>query len=154
MKNTILKYSILVFLVILIATSCKKDDGIPSNYDDLLVEEVNNYRVSIGLSALENNEVLWYYAHEHSTYMAGNETNANHDGITERYEAIRDTLGNGEVTENVIRGEAGDAWEVVQTWLKSISHKANIKGNYTLTAISAVKSDNGSWYYTQIFFKP
>ncbi len=154
MKNAILKYCGLIFLVIFIATSCKKDDGIPSNYDDLLVEEVNNYRVSVGLSALENNEVLWKFANEHSNYMAENETNANHDGITERYEAIRDTLGNGEVAENVVRGDAGDAREVVQNWLASISHKANIEGAFTQTAISAVKSDNGSWYYTQIFFRP
>jgi uncharacterized protein YkwD len=144
---------LLLFVLTLLLVTCKKDDDGPSNYDDLLVEEVNNYRTSIGLLPLENHEELWKHAKAHSAYMAENQTNTNNDGFLERYEAIRSYFGGGTVTENVARGKGGTASEVVQEWLASIAHKANIEGNYTMTGISAVKSDNGSWYYTQIFFK-
>ena len=33
-----------------------------------------------------------------------------------------------------------------------VVNASNIEKDYTMTGISAVKSDNGSWYYTQIFF--
>ncbi len=144
---------LLLFVLTLLMATCKKDDDSPSNYDDLLVGEVNNYRATIGLDPLENHEELWKHAHDHSVYMAENETNANHDGILERYEAIRAYFGGGIVAESVARGTGGNAKDVVQEWIANISHKTNIEGDYTMTGISAVKSDNGSWYFTQIFFK-
>ncbi|NJO90668.1 MAG: CAP domain-containing protein [Chloroflexia bacterium] len=144
---------LLLFVLTLLLVTCKKNDDGPSNYDDLLVEEVNNYRTSIGLAPLESHEELWKHARDHSVYMAENQTNTNSDGLLERYEAIRTYFGGGTVVENVARGTGGSAEDVVKEWLASIGHKANIEGNYTMTGISAVKSDNGSWYFTQIFFK-
>ncbi len=153
MKRTKFKSSFIFIILVFITISCKKGDDGPSNYDAQLVEEVNNYRTSIGLTPLENHEELWKHAHDHSVYMAENETNANSDGFLERYEAIRTYFGGGTVVENVSRGTGGSAKDVVQEWLASIGHKANIEGDYTMTGISAVKSGNGSWYFTQIFFK-
>ena len=41
---------------------------------------------------------------------------------------------------------------VVNAWLGSAGHRANIEGSATRTGVSAVKSGGGAWYYTQIFY--
>ena len=45
------------------------------------------------------------------------------------------------------------AQAVVDGWLGSEGHKTNIEGDYTHSAISAVKTNDGVYYYTQIFIK-
>ena len=44
------------------------------------------------------------------------------------------------------------AESVVNAWLNSSGHRANIEGNSTRTGVSAVKSSDGVWYYTQVFY--
>jgi uncharacterized protein YkwD len=46
----------------------------------------------------------------------------------------------------------GSAAAVVNAWLGSAGHRANIEGNSTRTGVSAVKSSGGVWYYTQVFY--
>lgn len=150
------KYNILpiIFSFLLLVSACKKDDDATSDYDFQILEEVNNYRVSVGLSTLEHNDFIWQLAREHSMYMADNETNSNHDGIEQRYEKIIKEFGNSLKDENVSSSSTKrSAKEVVDLWLASISHKENLDGDYSITGISAIKSGDGTWYFTQIFYK-
>jgi len=56
--------------------------------------------------------------------------------------------------ENIAYGQR-TAQEVVNTWMNSPGHKANILGrNYTQTGIGVAKKANGTLYFTQVFLKP
>ena len=81
------KYNILpiIFSFLLLVSACKKDDDATSDYDFQILEEVNNYRVSVGLSTLEHNDFIWQLAREHSMYMADNETNSNHRQVNDTW---------------------------------------------------------------------
>ncbi|MFQ5584977.1 MAG: CAP domain-containing protein [Calditrichia bacterium] len=38
-----------------------------------------------------------------------------------------------------------------EAWLKSPGHRKNIEGEFDLTGIGVVKTENESYYFTQIF---
>ena len=75
-----------------------------------------------------------------------------HDGFDGRIAAIRSALGGSSSGgENVAMG-FNSASAVVNAWLGSAGHRANIESSATRTGISAVQSKLGVWYYTQIFY--
>ena len=45
------------------------------------------------------------------------------------------------------------AQSVVNAWLNSEAHRANIEGDFTDFDISAEQDEYGDWYYTNIFIK-
>lgn len=119
-----------------------------------LAEEVldvlNDYRASLGLSAL-----LWHTESEtlavgHSYYMVV-QNEASHDNFFERA-AILQENGADIVSENIAYGFM-DAASVLQGWLDSPSHKQAIEGDYTHTGVGIVLNDVGIPYYTQLFIK-
>ena len=58
------------------------------------------------------------------------------------------------MAENVASGQRS-AKEVVEGWMNSEGHRANIlQGNYTEIGIGVAKAANGALYYTQVFAKP
>jgi uncharacterized protein YkwD len=121
-------------------------------YDDQILALVNGHRRSIGKAALTMNEVIWAQANNHSQEMASKAVPFGHDGFDARVAAIRAVLGSGgSAAENVAMGY-GSAESVVNAWLNSAGHRANIEGNFTRTGVSAVKSSDGVWYYTQVFY--
>jgi len=97
-------------------------------------------------------QVIWEQANMHSQNMASKKVPFGHDGFADRIAAIRAALGSsGSAAENVAAGY-GSAAAVVNGWLGSAGHRANIEGNSTRTGVSAVKSGDGVWYYTQVFY--
>ena len=54
--------------------------------------------------------------------------------------------------ENVAAGQTS-ATAVMNAWLNSSSHKENIEGNFTHIGIAAIQNSNGTYYYTQLFFR-
>jgi len=146
-----IKWFILLTLIISSVSACKKETVDPSDYDLQLLEAVNAHRTEIGLEPLEHSDYIWQLAREHSEYMANEGGNVNQDGLVDRYEKIRAYYGTGIASENVASG-SGSASEVVSLWLGSISLKETLEGDFKLTGLSAVKSKDGTWYYTQIFF--
>jgi uncharacterized protein YkwD len=121
-------------------------------YDEAILALVNNHRRSVGKPALTMNEVIWTQANGHSRNMASKTVPFGHDGFDVRVAAIRAALGSGgSAAENVAMGY-GSAEAVVNAWLGSAGHRANIEGNSTRTGVSAVKSSDGVWYYTQVFY--
>lgn len=121
-------------------------------YDEEILQLINAHRASIGRAALQKNQVIWEQANAHSRNMASGTVPFGHDGFSNRVAAIRAALGgSGSAAENVAMGYSSAA-AVVNGWLSSSGHRANIEGNYTRTGISAVRSAAGTWYYTQIFY--
>ena len=124
----------------------------PTAYDDEILQLINNHRVSIGKPVLAKSPVIWEQANDHSRNMASGAVPFGHDGFDARAAAIRAALGSGgSAAENVAMGYPSAA-AVVNAWLGSAGHRANIEGSATRTGISAVKSSGGVWYYTQIFY--
>ena len=121
-------------------------------YDDEILTLINDHRRSIGKPALAKNQVIWEQANGHSRNMASGKVPFSHDGFDARIAAIRAALGSGgSAAENVAMGYSSAA-AVVNAWLGSAGHRANIEGNSTRTGVSAVKSTGGVWYYTQVFY--
>lgn len=148
-----MKYIFLLLSgLLLIPISCKKETSYSLEYDLAILEEVNKYRESKGLIRLEHDDFLWETARSHSNYLANLDGDANHDNRDERFNAIKYEYGLGNIAENVASGE-GTASEVVQAWLLSTSHTNNMDGDFNISAVSAVRSARGTYYYTQIFYK-
>ena len=121
-------------------------------YDDEILALVNDHRRTIGKPALVMNQVIWTQANGHSQNMASGSVPFGHDGFDARVAAIRAALGSGgSAAVNVAMGYPSAA-SVVSAWLGSAGHRANIEGNSTRTGVSAVKSSDGAWYYTQLFY--
>jgi uncharacterized protein YkwD len=121
-------------------------------YDDEILQLINAHRARIGKAALQKTQVIWEQANAHSRNMASGTVPFGHDGFSDRVAAIRAALGgSGSAAENVAMGYSSAA-AVVNGWLSSSGHRANIEGNYTRTGLSAVRSGSGTWYYTQIFY--
>jgi uncharacterized protein YkwD len=121
-------------------------------YDDEILRLINDHRRSIGKPALATNQVIWEQANGHSRNMAAGRVPFGHDGFDARISTIRAALGSGgSAGENVAMGY-NSAAAVVNAWLGSAGHRANIEGSSTRTGISAVQTSTGTWYYTQIFY--
>ncbi|WP_316633754.1 CAP domain-containing protein [uncultured Flavobacterium sp.] len=111
---------------------------------------INNYRVSIGLNALEKINYISYKCEEHNKYMIANNV-VNHDDFVARSNDIMNVLGDKYVGENVAYNyRTSDA--VLKAWLESPGHRQNIEGNFTHFGISiTIDPKTGYKYYTNIF---
>jgi uncharacterized protein YkwD len=113
---------------------------------------INNYRVSIGLNALEKINHVSYKSEEHDNYMIANNV-VNHDDFMARSENIIKTLGAKKVSENIAYNY-NSAKGALDAWLKSEEHKKTIEGDFTHFGISVRENPiNGRKYYTNIFVK-
>lgn len=113
---------------------------------------INNYRVSIGLNALEKINHISYKCEEHNNYMIANDV-VNHNDFVLRSDNIIKLLGAKNVGENVAYNyKTSEA--ALKAWLESPDHKKNIEGNYTHFGISVeTDSRTGKKYYTNIFVR-
>ena len=150
-----LKIITLIITLSLTINSCQKEksDSSVTDFDKEIFNAVNNHRTSVGLQKLEFNQSVWEKAKEHSSNMASGIVPFGHDGFYDRVEIIKEELeGAGSSAENVAYG-VSSAQSVLNLWLNSSGHKTNIEGDYNLSAVSAVKNESGTWYFTQIFYK-
>jgi uncharacterized protein YkwD len=161
--------SAMMFVVVFITmNSCSADNAEGSTggtttetlianytYNDSEIEAmklINEYRVSIGLNALEKINHISFKCEEHNTYMIANNA-ISHNNFESRSTNIMSVLGAKRVGENVAYNyKTSEA--AVRAWLESPGHKANIEGDYTHCGI-AVSTDpqSGKKYYTNIFVK-
>ncbi|WP_264538266.1 CAP domain-containing protein [Flavobacterium sp. N1736] len=162
--------SIATFIVISITmNSCTADTAEGSQEDTATTEQtlvtsyayndaeletmklINEYRVSIGLNALEKINHISYKCEEHNKYMIENNV-VNHNDFVARSENIMKLLGAKKVGENVAYNYKTSA-AVVKGWLESAGHKENIEGNYTHFGLAVTTDASGKKYYTNIFAK-
>ncbi|WP_100611674.1 CAP domain-containing protein [Confluentibacter lentus] len=123
----------------------------PTSFELEILELINNHRLSVGLNPLKNMDLIKSQAYSHTDYMVETQT-ISHDYFYERSNFLKQNAGALKVSENVAKGYT-TAQSLVNAWIKSESHKANIEGDFTNFDISAEKGTDGKWYYTNIFIK-
>ena len=115
------------------------------------LELINDYRVSQGLNALGDMNIVKSVAYSHTDYMLEN-NEISHDNFFKRSEYLKSHTGAARVSENVAYGYSS-AQTLVKAWLASEGHRKNIEGDFTNFDISAEQNEEGRWYYTNIFIK-
>ena len=159
----------MLFIAMLIAmNSCSADTAEASvnsvtptetlvvnySYNDTELETmklINDYRLSIGLNALQRINHISYKCEEHNKYMIANAV-LNHNDFTARSANITAVLGAIRVGENVAYNyKTPEA--ALKAWLESPGHKANIEGDYTHFGLAVTTDASGKKYYTNIFAK-
>lgn len=123
------------------------------NDDELsTMQLINEYRLSIGLNALQTVNHISAKCEEHNKYMIANNV-VNHNDFTSRSNNIVTVLGAKKVGENVAYNyKTPEA--ALKAWLDSPGHKENIEGDYTHFGLSVTTDPaTGKKYYTNIFVK-
>lgn len=124
-----------------------------NDYEKEIFKLVNDYRASKGRVVLKWHDLAIVEAQDHSQDMAAFKVPFGHIGYSLRIQRIKDKDPDPikKDGENVAKNST--AKKAFNAWLLSSGHHKNILGDYTHTGIGAVKSANGSWYFTQIFLK-
>ena len=117
-----------------------------------IFELVNDHRTASGLPTLERNTACDREASSHSGDMATGNVEFGHDGWEGRFERITEETGSSAFGENVAFGQE-DATSVMNSWLDSSPHKANIEGDFSHIGIGVAEAENGQLYFTQVFVK-
>lgn len=114
---------------------------------------INRYRDSIGLNRLEWNDAAAGQARLHSRSMAAGRVPLGHDGAEERTAEIGKVIRWTSVSENVAYStRRSDMISfLLARWLESSGHRKNIEGEFDLSGIGAAVSDDGRYFFTQIF---
>lgn len=162
-----LKTSLLAIVLLFTVASCSKDDSIVTEEADYsinlnlahetdweLADEIlvliNEHRASVGLNSIERDQqYASAYAVQHTNYMI-DMNRINHDNFGERSEALKQK-GAVRVGENVANGYT-NAEDVVFAWLHSPSHKDIIEGDFTHSGFGVIPNENGSYFFTQLFY--
>ena len=116
-----------------------------------ILGHINDHRLSMGLDPLNDMTIVKSVAFSHTDYMLDT-GEVSHDNFFTRSNYLKQNAGAKKVSENVAYGYS-TAKTVVNAWLKSEAHKANIEGDFTNCDISAEKNERGRWYFTNIFIK-
>ena len=116
-----------------------------------ILDLINSYRVDNGFSSLNKLQTIKSQTSNHTNYMIEKDE-VSHDFFYQRKEYLAENADAVKVGENVAYGYS-TAEAVVNAWIKSNGHRENIEGDYTHFEVTAEKSANGKWYYTNIFVK-
>lgn len=116
---------------------------------------VNDYRKAVGLSELEWDERVAKIAGDQSRAMASGKADFSHDGFYDRADQIGEFMVIRRAGENLAYnyGVSDPAMRAVSQWIGSPGHKKNMEGDYRITGIGVAKSDDGRYYFTQLFVK-
>ncbi len=118
------------------------------DFNHQILDLINQHRQRLGLQTLKFDNPAYKQCYNHSSKMAKTKTYLSHEGVEKRYEAI----GNYHMAENVAMNRTTDPKKVVDQWLNSPGHRANIETpDFNCAGISAELSSSGDWYYTMIF---
>ena len=116
-----------------------------------ILELVNEYRKSEGLTPLKAHNAIQTATDVHTVYMI-QKGEISHDGFESRINDLRAEINVRSAGENVAAGQP-TAESVVMSWINSEGHRKNIVGNFTHFHVSAIKNTNGRYYYTNIFVR-
>ena len=115
---------------------------------------VNDYRVSIGLPALEYSEALAAIARQHSRAMATGRSSFSHAGAPVRMRAAQDIIRLKTFAENIAFNNAPvhrAPRRALNGWLGSENHRKTIEGEFDLTGVGSARGEGGFIYLTQLF---
>jgi uncharacterized protein YkwD len=130
----------------------------PQQYSRLVDDvhrRVNEFRRSQGLKPLTLDPRISEQAREHSADMARIGKTITHRGFAERLEDLSKAIPLRAAAENVAaaKGQENPAQTVVEGWTNSTGHLKNILGDFNLTGIGIAQSDDGTYFFTQIFIR-
>lgn len=165
MKTRTLPQIFLLFVITFTLFSCSKEELASSepetatintkyNYtsDELeVLNLINNYRVSKGLSSLQKIDYIATVAEGHDNYMIS-VGQVSHNNFAERHQSLVNNLGAKSVSENVAYNYATPQG-VLNAWLASDGHRLNIEGDFTHFSIAIRANAEGKKYYTNLFMK-
>lgn len=116
---------------------------------------VNDYRTAQGLSKLSNSDFIRDVAREHSRAMAQREIPVGHTGSEERSALIRKRIDFRTFAENIAwkRSKTDPAQKIFDSWKENYYNKRSLIGDFDLTGIGVIVSENGDYFATQIFVK-
>lgn len=132
-------------------TNCDNTNDNEISVSNKILDLVNEHRKSIGKSSLTLNCIAAELAVKHTKYMIS-KNDISHDNFNDRFQELQQRVNARSVGENVASGYA-TAESVMNAWLNSSGHKANIEGDFTHIGIAAVKNSQGRLYYTQLFYR-
>ena len=155
----------LLALIALLTFSCSTEEFPEDTIDSIelanvpaaklieieILELINSHRISLGLNALNNHNTIKAVAYTHTGYMVEVD-NVSHDNFFQRKNSLIQNASATKVSENVAYAFSS-AHSVVNAWLNSEGHRANIEGDFTDFDVSAEQSIDGKWYFTNIFIK-
>ncbi|MCG2612159.1 CAP domain-containing protein [Flavobacterium sp. SM15] len=133
------------------ATYELKNDYTYSQIETEVLDLVNQYRTSKGLNTLETINHISNVSQGHDVYMISINT-LTHALFAQREENLKATLGATAVGENIAYNYSS-AQSVVNAWINSPAHRANLEGNYTNFGVSVRANAEGKLYYTNMFIK-
>lgn len=153
------EFLVLVSFVCTMA-SCTKESTETTNVaeaenvyaiEEELLDVVNQHRLSVGQNSLTFSPVAYEYANEHTDYMLA-QGSINHDNFSKRASNISARVDAELVAENVAK-DYHTATEAFNGWLNSSNHRKTMEDDFTHTAVSVKESNDGTLYFTQIFFR-
>ena len=151
-------FFLLCFAVLLTTVSCSKEDSPEAiekqealSVSQEILQLVNAHRASIDSEALVTNNLATQLAEEHTYYMIG-QNDISHDYFDDRADRLFDEENATGVGENVAYGQQ-TANDVMDAWLNSSGHRANIEGDFTHIGIGVKKNSSEVYDFTQIFLK-
>ncbi|EUC40988.1 hypothetical protein COCMIDRAFT_9246 [Bipolaris oryzae ATCC 44560] len=133
-----------------------QDDVVLSSIQDEVVHLVNNHRVANGCSRLATVSHLANAAQGHSNDMAsrGYFSHTTPEGVPFTNRILNAGYKFRSAAENIAKGQTSAA-DVVEAWMKSPGHRANILDcALQHTGVGAATGSDGSWYWTQDFASP
>jgi uncharacterized protein YkwD len=119
----------------------------PSGVVPKVLELVNLARASYGLAELELHPQLQWSSMTHNIYMAASGV-LSHDGWASYI--TQSGFASSYVAENIAMGYPCST-SVMDAWMNSAGHRANILGSYRYIGISCIIDQNGSRWWVQNF---
>jgi uncharacterized protein YkwD len=125
----------------------------PGTLEAAVFEMVNSHRRSLQLPPLVADERIRALAREHSESMAAGKLPLSHEGFEARIAALGLPYARAGENSASNRGFSDPAASAVGRWLSSPDHRRNIEGDFDLTGVGVARSENGTYFFTQIFIK-
>lgn len=124
-----------------------------SSIEQQAFKQVNDYRVSKGLSALVWNDDMATISRVHSQQMANEQVPFGHQGFEERVKNIQTVINISGAAENVAASDEKVLVNaVVNGWIQSQSHRENIENKtYNISGMGVAVDGQGMYYFTQLF---
>jgi len=123
----------------------------PKEIEIEILELINQHRLGLGLSPLDNHNIVKAVAYTHTDYMVEVD-HVSHDNFFLRKNSLVENASATIVSENVAYAYSS-AEAVVNAWIQSDGHRENIEGDFEYTDVSAELNSEGKWYFTNIFMK-
>ena len=119
-------------------------------------ELVNGHRTTLGLTPFALIPEISDIARVHSRDMATGRLAFSHVGLDGRAAEISKSIPYRAFSENIAfnNGLRTPGMAAVGWWLESPGHRRNIEGSFALTGIGIARTEDGTYFFTQLFVNP